>query len=255
MRSTFKDVGLLFGIFIVSVVFLYFTIVFVSEPKRESSSAPIDKSNYKTITNLTYETEREWLQVMREGKIVKISADKYAGLAKKFSVIFESGHIGIAKLVDPVIVLPKQWSKTTEIPASPTYARSDRRFQAWPEVAADAVARAAFTILKKPPAAIRKLSAKEVYGCEGCNSWSDYFNSKLNREVYISVHSYMDSLHYAAPAVSIMEYLTLLPNPKKQLPLLSVTPACFTPFLICLLIFFILVSENSKRSRNNFISF
>jgi len=194
----------------------------------ESKPEPIviEKENYKSITKLTTQVQDEWLNVLRTQPIEKIINEGYVGLATKYLVIFESGHMAIAKLVEPFRFLPLQWepsqfdfSKPIETSSS-YYARSGRKFQAWTEVAASAAARIGFPVAKKPPAAIRKISSLKLYGCQGCNSWSDFFirNFFPEHDVYISVHAYMETLNYAPPPVPIMEYLTHTPYVHRKIP-------------------------------------
>ena len=184
-------------------------------------SPVVDKSTYKKIYHLTTEVQDEWDEVLRTAPIKQIVSEGYVGLATKYLVIFETGHIAIAKVVEPFSLVDHDWETISYEDAdrysaqATTYSRSGRKFQAWTEVAAYIVSRIGFPYAKKPPAMIRAIPSSLLYQCEGCNSWREYFYSWILPEhtVYISVHAYLNSMRISAPSVSIMEYLTHTPIP------------------------------------------
>jgi hypothetical protein len=215
------------GIFAFSTVLIFLISFFAALPAEPYPRNTVNKENYNTIRTLNRYTEAEWLEVLRTAPIKQIVNEDLVGLATKYVVVFETGHIAIAKLIEPFRLFPLEWdhvdfdfSNSQNIRDS-SYARSGRRFQAWTEVAASAVARNGFPNIFKPPAAIRKIDSSLLYNCDGCNSWEDFFIRTFlpKHDVYISVHGYMHMLSNANPSVEVMEYLTHTPEVHTKLPI------------------------------------
>ena len=179
----------------------------------------VEDSRYKKIYKLNEESQREWEEALRHSPIKKIVNEGYTGLATKYLVVFETGHLAIAKLVQPFQLFEQEWEVHSYMdnaryePRGIGYSRSGRRYQAWTEVASYLVSRIAFPVARKPPATIRSISSRLLYGCQGCTSWSDYLCSWLpEHTVYISVHAYMNQLKISPPSNEMMEYLTHTPE-------------------------------------------
>ena len=212
-----KHVLQLCGVVFASVVLVTILIVIAKQYIVIHGEPPIiDKELYKKIYHLTDDVQDEWEYALSHSPIERIVSEGYAGLATKYLVIFESGHMAIAKIVQPFALVDHDWESISyentaryEAKEKSVYSRSGRKFQAWTEVAAYVVSRLAFPVAKKPPAVIRTVSSSLLYGCEGCNSWSDFMKWMLpEHEVHISVHAYLNQLRISAPSTTMMEYLT-----------------------------------------------
>merc|ERR1712063_54084 len=172
--------GQLCGLVTISTLAITLILISVSSYILATGEAPqVDKNSYKKIYHLTNETQDEWEQALLTSPIKKIVSEGYVGLATKYLVIFESGHLAIAKLIEPFSLVSHTWETISyedvaryEYKEGSVYSRSGRKFQAWTEVAAYIVSRIAFPVAKKPPAMIRAISSSLLYQCEGCSSWS-----------------------------------------------------------------------------------
>ena len=218
-RTSLLLCGLTLAILVFSFVF---TLQLASLWGIEGGNPPsVNKHDprYKKIFHLTEQVQDEWEQVLLNAPIERIVSEGYAGLATKYLVVFETGHLAIAKLVQPFSLVDHDWEIISSedfarfTAQDTTYSRSGRKFQAWTEVAAYIVSRIAFPVARKPPAMIREIPSSLLYQCEGCNSWREWFYSWMpEHTVYISVHGFLNSMRINAPSTDMYEYLVHLPN-------------------------------------------
>lgn len=180
------------------------------------SEQEVSLMKLKSIAKIEAGTNDEWLPVLRHGKVVQILDidEETTGLASKYKVVFESGHQALAKFAEPYRFLEPQWALETiqnaQLDDSLYPRRAGRKMQAWPEVAASAVARVIMP-RRKVPVAMRQFSSKDWYGCQKCNGWVAWLKYWLpEHTVYVSVQAWIDRVRTTQPTI---EYYKLLVAP------------------------------------------
>lgn len=221
------------------------------------SEQDVSRMRLKSISKIEEGTNAEWLPVLRHGKVVQILDidEETTGLASKYKVVFESGHQALAKFAEPYRFLEPQWALETiqnaQLDESLYPRRAGRKMQAWPEVAASAVARVAMPG-RKVPVAMRQFSSKDWYGCQKCNGWMAWLKYWLpEHTVYVSVQAWIDRVRTTQPSV---EYYKLLVSP----PAPHMRPSNYSPgqagLISDTIVFDYLVDDHDRLKGHNWVS-
>eukprot|EP01095_Lingulamoeba_sp_RSL-Kostka_P006344 TRINITY_DN198_c1_g1_i1.p1 TRINITY_DN198_c1_g1~~TRINITY_DN198_c1_g1_i1.p1 ORF type:complete len:409 (-),score=92.62 TRINITY_DN198_c1_g1_i1:7-1233(-) len=189
-------------LFLFSVFFIYL-IDYISVQPNFIEFKDLKKVD-KVDTNMD-----DWIHAFTKGRISQVNYF-HKGLAKKFEVIFESGHVASAKPIAPEQFFDnKKEVKFDKLIGKQQRAlrRAEWEYQGFSEITGYHVDKI-LGFHKKPPIVGRKISSKILY--ENDESWSGFFNRLLpGYEVEMALVPWISRLERAIPRISIKNYLVV----------------------------------------------
>jgi len=178
------------------------------------------------LTRIKQNTDKEWIPVLREGNIISVKPLKgeVNGLAEKWKVQFENGHVAMVKPVQAWSPLDISWpyiNYTNHRAEGARVRRADRKNQGYNEIVAYYLDRV-LGFNRKPPIVGRYLSSKLLfsYALELPEPLS--LNDRLTQLKYyfpeqdipVSMHAWMEGLITTAPKFDVQDYLAFYDQPK-----------------------------------------
>lgn len=186
-----------------------FTLVAIMQPAEHRIA------EWKTFGSVVGEAaHKEWLGVLHNGTIAHVNFF-HKGLAKKYQVMFESGHVAAAKPIEPDYLLSPSEYRTVDYNSLSskekyTVRRSEWEYQGFSEIVAYHLDRI-LEFYRKPPIVGKVIDNKILY--ETDDSWGATFRRNLGRySAKMALVPWMEDLKRSIPSLDVRDALTIKDN-------------------------------------------
>eukprot|EP00012_Vannella_robusta_P000216 CAMPEP_0206183466 /NCGR_PEP_ID=MMETSP0166-20121206/655_1 /ASSEMBLY_ACC=CAM_ASM_000260 /TAXON_ID=95228 /ORGANISM="Vannella robusta, Strain DIVA3 518/3/11/1/6" /LENGTH=369 /DNA_ID=CAMNT_0053598327 /DNA_START=125 /DNA_END=1234 /DNA_ORIENTATION=+ len=170
---------------------------------------PTVNTDLRRLQQIGLAAEKEWLPVMKHGVTQTVNSF-HKGLAQKFEIVFESGHVVAGKPILPETLFGLEQYKT--VPFKDLQSRQQRgmkraewEYQGWSEIVSYHVDKV-LGFHKKPPIVGRVFSSKELYANDP--TWTGLIRRLgPSYDIPLALLPWVDGLQRAIPSLEIRDYL------------------------------------------------